>query len=101
MLDTLEVRFVVSCENITTYTINSKIWQGQANCYQCIPFASAFSDSNLCLATFDCLLKTYGFLTPDFWTETRFTKSPYQEHTDLLAKPVSKITFTEDPVIEA
>ncbi|KAK1398249.1 hypothetical protein POM88_008112 [Heracleum sosnowskyi] len=56
---------------------------------------------NFVKATFDCLLKTYGFLTPDFWTETRFTKSPYQEHTDLLAKPVSKITFTEDPVIEA
>ncbi|KAK1382629.1 hypothetical protein POM88_020364 [Heracleum sosnowskyi] len=56
---------------------------------------------NFVKATFDCLLKTYGFLTPDFWTETCFTKSPYQEHTDLLAKPVSKITFTEDPVIEA
>ncbi|KAL1821047.1 hypothetical protein DCAR_0417423 [Daucus carota subsp. sativus] len=56
---------------------------------------------NFVKATFDCLLKTYGFLTPDFWTETRFTKSPYQEYTDLLAKPVSKITFTEDPVVEA
>jgi small subunit ribosomal protein S2e len=39
-------------------------------------------------ATFDCLLKTYGFLTPEFWKETRFTKSPFQEHTDLLGKPV-------------
>ncbi|KAK6159024.1 hypothetical protein DH2020_006338 [Rehmannia glutinosa] len=42
-------------------------------------------------ATFDCLLKTYGFLTPDFWRETRFTKSPFQEYTDLLAKPTAKI----------
>lgn len=47
-------------------------------------------------ATFDCLLKTYGFLTPDFWRETRFTKSPFQEHTDLLAKPTSKILYVED-----
>ncbi|KAM7280697.1 hypothetical protein ACFE04_007831 [Oxalis oulophora] len=46
------------------------------------------------LATFDCLLKTYGFLTPDFWGNTNFIKSPYQQHTDLLAKPTSKaITY--------
>lgn len=42
-------------------------------------------------ATFDCLMKTYGFLTPDFWTETRFRKSPFQEYTDFLAKPISAI----------
>jgi small subunit ribosomal protein S2e len=30
-------------------------------------------------------MKTYGFLTPDFWMETRFVKAPYQEFTDLLA----------------
>ena len=48
-------------------------------------------------ATFDCLLKTYGFLTPDFWEETRFAKSPYQEFTDLLlAKPSAKVAFVED-----
>lgn len=46
-------------------------------------------------ATFDCLLKTYGFLTPDFWRDTRFTKSPFQEYTDLLAKP-TKAIFLED-----
>ncbi|KAK6151409.1 hypothetical protein DH2020_014044 [Rehmannia glutinosa] len=46
---------------------------------------------NFVKATFDCLLKTYGFLTPDFWRETRFTKSPFQEYTDLLAKPTHKI----------
>lgn len=48
-------------------------------------------------ATFDCLLKTYGFLTPDFWRETRFSRSPFQEYTDLLAKPTTKaITYVED-----
>ncbi|MCD7459871.1 40S ribosomal protein [Datura stramonium] len=42
-------------------------------------------------ATFDCLMKTYGFLTPDFWKETRFTKSPFQEYFDILAKPANKV----------
>ncbi|CAA0809779.1 40S ribosomal protein S2-4 [Striga hermonthica] len=52
---------------------------------------------NFVKATFDCLLKTYGFLTPDFWKETRFTKSPFQEFTDLLAVPTAKIVqITED-----
>ena len=46
-------------------------------------------------ATFECLLKTYGFLTPEFWKETRFTKSPFQEHTDLLSKPVGKLILEE------
>jgi small subunit ribosomal protein S2e len=50
---------------------------------------------NFVKATFDCLLKTYGFLTPDFWENTNFIKSPYQQHTDLLAKPVSKVVITE------
>jgi len=44
---------------------------------------------NFVKATFDCLMKTYGFLTPDFWTETRFRKSPFQEYTDLLSKPMT------------
>ncbi|XP_062166217.1 small ribosomal subunit protein uS5w-like [Alnus glutinosa] len=50
---------------------------------------------NFVKATFECLLKTYGFLTPDFWRETRFTKSPFQDHTDLLAKPVGKLILEE------
>ncbi|KAK7841407.1 small ribosomal subunit protein uS5x [Quercus suber] len=50
---------------------------------------------NFVKATFECLLKTYGFLTPDFWRETRFTKSPFQEHTDLLAKPTGKLVLEE------
>lgn len=52
---------------------------------------------NFVKATFDCLLKTYGFLTPEFWTETRFSKSPYQEYTDLLAKPTKTIFIEQQP----
>ncbi|CAI0450118.1 unnamed protein product, partial [Linum tenue] len=55
---------------------------------------------NFVKATFDCLLKTYGFLTPDFWKDTRFTKSPFQEFTDLLGKP-TKALILEDFVPEA
>ncbi|CAH8256509.1 unnamed protein product [Arabidopsis lyrata] len=55
---------------------------------------------NFVKATFDCLQKTYGFLTPEFWKETRFSKSPYQEYTDFLATkavPAAKvITEGED-----
>ncbi|KAH7665591.1 Ribosomal protein S5 protein [Dioscorea alata] len=50
---------------------------------------------NFVKATFDCLMKTYGFLTPDLWNETRFVKSPFQEFTDLLAKPTK--TIIEEP----
>lgn len=52
-------------------------------------------------ATFDCLLKTYGYLTPDFWRETRYTKSPFQEHTDLLAKPTKAIYQDDAERVEA
>ncbi|MBA0817981.1 hypothetical protein Gohar_028061 [Gossypium harknessii] len=46
-------------------------------------------------ATFECLLKTYGFLTPDFWKETRFTRSPFQEYTDLLGKPAKTLVLED------
>ena len=28
----------------------------------------------------------YGYLTPDLWKETVFSRSPYEEYTDYLAK---------------
>ncbi|CAI5928264.1 unnamed protein product [Closterium sp. NIES-65] len=42
---------------------------------------------NFVKATFACLLNTYTFLTPDLWHATKFTKTPFQEFTDFLAKP--------------
>jgi len=41
---------------------------------------------NFAKAAFDALSKSYGFLTPDLWRETKFLKAPYQEHTDYLQK---------------
>lgn len=39
---------------------------------------------NFIKSTYYAIAKTYGYLTPDLWTPTVFTKSPYQEHTDFL-----------------
>jgi len=39
---------------------------------------------NFVKATFNALARTYGYLTPDLWKETRLQKTPYQEHTDFL-----------------
>jgi len=53
---------------------------------------------NFVKATFDALSRTYGFLTPELWNETRFVKAPFQEFTDFLAKPAPKY---EAPAEEA
>ena len=41
-------------------------------------------------ACYQALARTYSFLTPELWAETRFTKPPAQEFTDLLSKPAKK-----------
>jgi len=41
---------------------------------------------NFAKAAFDAIAKSYGFLTPDLWPETKYLKAPNQEHTDFLAK---------------
>jgi small subunit ribosomal protein S2e len=46
-------------------------------------------------------MKTYGFLTPDFWRETRFIKTPFQEYTDLLARPKGLVIEAPAEKIEA
>merc|ERR1712202_115014 len=41
---------------------------------------------NFAKATYAAIAATYSYLTPDLWKETVFTKSPYQEFSDYLAK---------------
>jgi len=41
---------------------------------------------NFAKATYAAIAATYSYLTPDFWKETVFTKSPYQEFSDHLQK---------------
>ena len=45
---------------------------------------------NFVKATFSAIAATYGYLTPDLWTETVFVKGPYQEFTDFLSKKEGK-----------
>ncbi|CAO3596168.1 unnamed protein product [Absidia cylindrospora] len=45
---------------------------------------------NFVKATFAAIGNTYGFLTPDLWTETEFTKAPFQEFTDFLSQKQRK-----------
>jgi len=45
---------------------------------------------NFIKAGFDAIRKTYQYLSPDLWTPTTFTKSPYQEYTDFLKDSKSK-----------
>ncbi|KAI7837899.1 hypothetical protein COHA_008300, partial [Chlorella ohadii] len=60
---------------------------GIEDCYTCSR-GSTRTLGNFVKATFYALANTYGFLTPDLWRETVFTKSPLQEYSDFLAKPV-------------
>ena len=41
---------------------------------------------NFVKATYFALRKTYDFLTPDMWEQTQFSRAPFQEFTDFLAK---------------
>jgi len=41
---------------------------------------------NFAKATYAAIGQTYSYLTPDLWKETVFTRSPYEEFSDYLAK---------------
>merc|ERR1712146_448831 len=41
---------------------------------------------NFAKATYAAVAATYAYLTPDLWKDTVFTKSPYQEYSELLMK---------------
>lgn len=62
---------------------------GITDCYTCSSGQTA-TLGNFIKATFQALAKTYSFLTPDMWKDTRFVPTPYQEHTDFLAKKMLK-----------
>jgi ribosomal protein S5 len=50
---------------------------GIEDCYTCSR-GSTKTLGNFVRATFNALAKTYGFLTPDLWRESRYTKTPFQ-----------------------
>merc|ERR1711991_1046219 len=41
---------------------------------------------NFAKAAFQAISRTYTFLTPDLWTDIKLEDSPYDEHSDYLAK---------------
>ena len=53
---------------------------GIEDCYTCSR-GSRKTLGNFVRATFYALASTYGFLSPDLWTETKYTKAPLQEFT--------------------
>merc|ERR1712100_614726 len=58
---------------------------GVADCYTSSTGHSK-TLGNFVKAAFYALGKTYHYLTPELWKETKFSKIPFQEHTDFLAK---------------
>lgn len=44
------------------------------------------TQGNFALATFHALVKTYAFLTPDLWRETKLPNIPYGEFSEFLQK---------------
>ncbi|KAL1920282.1 40S ribosomal protein uS5 [Calcarisporiella thermophila] len=62
---------------------------GISDCYT-TSRGSTRTMGNFVKATFAAIGNTYGFLTPDLWTETTFTKVPYQEFSDFLAQKQRK-----------
>jgi len=58
---------------------------GIEDCYTSATGSTA-TLGNFAKATFQAIAKTYTYLTPDMWKPTVFTKPPYQEFTDHLAK---------------
>lgn len=56
---------------------------GIQDCYTCAD-GKTKTQGNFLKATFDALKQTYAYLTPEFWTPTTFTKSPFQEWSDHL-----------------
>jgi len=62
---------------------------GIEDCFTCTRGSTA-TMGNLIKATFQALQSTYGFLTPDLWASNKLVRSPYQEYTDELARPMAK-----------
>jgi len=62
---------------------------GIADCYTSSS-GQTRSMGNFIQAGFACIKASYSYLTPDLWLENHFTKGPYQEFTDFLAKTQEK-----------
>jgi len=58
---------------------------GVADCYTASQ-GHTKTRGNFAKCAFNAVAKSYGFLTPDLWKDTKFSKAPFQEHTDYISK---------------
>ena len=58
-----------------------------AGIHDCFTSSSGASSTlgNFAKATFAALKVLYGYLSPDLWKDTKFTKQPFQEFSDVLS----------------
>jgi len=59
---------------------------GVHDCFTC-SIGQTRTMGNFVKAVIAALTKTYGYLTPDLWTETRMIPDPYEAHSEFLAGP--------------
>ena len=57
---------------------------GVDDCFTC-SIGQTKTMGNFVKAVFSALSKTYGYLTPDLWTETRLIADPYEVHSEFLS----------------
>lgn len=90
----VEVRLIPAPRGagIVAARVPKKVLQmaGIEDCYTCSK-GQTKTLGNFVKATFFALSKTYGFLSPELWRETKFSKSPIQEYTDFLAQPIVEV----------
>jgi small subunit ribosomal protein S2e len=46
---------------------------------------------NFAMATFEAITKTYAVLTPELWRETKYQRTPFEEHADFLSKSLHTV----------
>lgn len=73
--------------SIVAAGVSKKLLQmaGIDDCYTSANGTTATA-GNFAMATYLAIAQTYSYLTPDMWAVTDNGKTPYQEHTDYLAK---------------
>merc|ERR1739848_37485 len=65
---------------------------GVADCFTC-SCGHTRTKGNFMKATFEALRATYGYLTPDLWKPTYFTKPPFQEWSDYLSQSKPTVAY--------
>ena len=63
---------------------------GITDCYTTTR-GSTKTQGNFLKATFQAIASTYGFLTPDLWAETHFSKSPFEQFSHILSKAPKRV----------